>query len=145
VTETSAELAWTMHHLAVAAAGMDTAVARRMGLPAGDYLALKHLAVSEQPLGPVELGRLLGITSGAATGLVDRLEQAGHARRQPHPSDRRRQTVSVTERTRQRLVRELQPLADDIEGLAAALNPRQRRLVTETLERLAALHREHSR
>jgi DNA-binding MarR family transcriptional regulator len=145
VTETPADLAWTMHHLAVAAAEMDTAVARRMGLPAGDYLALKHLAVSEQPLGPVELGRMLGITSGAATGLVDRLERAGHADRQPHPSDRRRQTVTVTLRTRQRLVRELQPLADDIERLAAALEPEQRRLVAETLDRLAALHRSHSR
>jgi DNA-binding MarR family transcriptional regulator len=145
VTDTPADLAWTMHHLAVAAAEMDTAVARRMGLPAGDYLALKHLAVSEQPLGPAELGRLLGITSGAATGLVDRLEQAGHAHRQPHPSDRRRQTVTVTPRTRQRLVRELQPLADDIGHLAAALSPQQRHLVAETLGRLAALHREHSR
>ncbi|WP_146169053.1 MarR family winged helix-turn-helix transcriptional regulator [Actinoplanes italicus] len=143
--ETPADLAWTMHHLAVAAAEMDAAVARRMGLSAGDYLALKHLAVSEEPLGPVELGRLLGLTSGAATGLVDRLEQGGHVQRRPHPSDRRRQTVTVTPQAMQRLVTELQPLAGDIDRAAAALTSDQRRLVAEILAQLAALHRRHAR
>lgn len=142
---TVGELTWTAHHLAVATAEMDAAVARRMGLSAGDFLALKHLAVSEKPMGPVELGRMLGITSGAATGLVDRLEQAGHVRRQPHPSDRRRQTVSATPLARERLGHELGPLAEEIDRVADALTPEQRRLVTETLDHLAALYRRHAR
>jgi DNA-binding MarR family transcriptional regulator len=134
-----------MHHLAVAVAALDAVVARRMGLSAGDYLALKHLAVSEQPLGPVELGRLLGVTSGAATGLVDRLEQAGHVLRRAHPSDRRRQTVTVTPLARQRLGDAVQPLADDIDREADSLTPDERRQVADVLGRLTALHRRHAR
>jgi DNA-binding MarR family transcriptional regulator len=134
-----------MHHLAIATAEMDAAIARRMGLSAGDFLALKHLAVSDEPLGPAELGRILGITSGAATGLVDRLEQAGHVRRDPHPSDRRRRTVSTTPLVRQRMIREIQPLAEDIDRATSDLTPEQRRVVTETLNHLAALHRRHAR
>lgn len=30
-----------------------------------------------------------GFTTGAITGIVDRLERAGYARREPHPTDRR--------------------------------------------------------
>ena len=42
--------------------------------------------------GPMTAGRLAemtGLTTGAITGLVDRLERRGYARREPHPTDRR--------------------------------------------------------
>src|SRR5687767_7295936 len=89
-------LAWAVHHLAVAATEVDVATAHAMGVGASDFLALKYLTASTEPCGPVELGRILGMTSGAATGLVDRLERAGHVRRTPHSKDRRRQLIQVT-------------------------------------------------
>ncbi|MFF5081678.1 MarR family winged helix-turn-helix transcriptional regulator [Actinoplanes sp. NPDC000266] len=138
------ELAWAVHHLATAAAEVDAATARRMGLSAGDFLALKHLLVAGEPIGPVELGRLLGLTSGAATGLVDRLERAGWVGRAPHPGDRRRQILTATSRATSVLLAELRPLADDIAGVAAGLPAEQRRLVTEVLHDLARLHRRHT-
>ncbi|WP_328459506.1 MarR family transcriptional regulator [Actinoplanes sp. NBC_00393] len=139
------ELAWAVHHLAAAAAEVDAAIARRMRLSSGDFLALKHLVVAEEPVGPVELGRLLGLTSGAATGLVDRLQRAGWARRDPHPDDRRRQTITATPHARETLQRELEPLAEEIEQAAAGLSADQQRLVTDTLQGLARLHRRHAR
>ncbi|XVV17126.1 MarR family winged helix-turn-helix transcriptional regulator [Actinoplanes sp. CA-131856] len=138
------ELAWAVHHLATAAAEVDAATARRMGLSAGDFLALKHLMVAGEPIGPVELGRLLGLTSGAATGLVDRLERAGWVARAPHPGDRRRQILTATPRAAGALLAELRPLADDIAGLAAALPVEERHLVTGILHDLARLHRRHT-
>jgi DNA-binding MarR family transcriptional regulator len=138
-------LTWAVHHLAAATAQVDTAIAGALGLTASDYLALKHLLVSDEPLGPVELGRMLGITSGAATGLVDRLERAGYVRRGPHPHDRRRQTVNTTPLAQRRMRRALQPLADDIDRAATQLTADQRRMVTDTLMHLAAVHRRHAR
>jgi DNA-binding MarR family transcriptional regulator len=38
-----------------------------------------------------------GLTSGAVTGVVDRLERAGYARRVPDPADRRRISIEVTD------------------------------------------------
>lgn len=139
------QLTWALHELAAAGAELDAAIARRMGLTAGDYLALKHLAVSSEPLGPVELGRMLGISSGAATGLVDRLEQAGYARRSPHRHDRRRQIVSTTTRAQQHMLQELQPLAEEIDRTTAHLTADQRRFMADILTDLAATHRKHAR
>ncbi|TGK20842.1 MarR family transcriptional regulator [Leptospira fluminis] len=59
----------------------------------GDFLQL---------YGPMTAGRLAelsGLTSGAVTGVIDRLEKAKVARREPDPSDRRKVlVVPCTER-----------------------------------------------
>jgi len=55
--------------------------------------------------GRVTAGRLAevtGLTSGAITTVIDRLERAGMARRVPDPSDRRRVLVELTPETRER-------------------------------------------
>ena len=43
-----------------------------------------------------ELARAAGLTSGAVTAVIDRLEKAGMARRVADPSDRRRVRIEVT-------------------------------------------------
>jgi DNA-binding MarR family transcriptional regulator len=42
------------------------------------------------PATPGELQRALTLTSGAVTGVIDRLARAGHVRREADPDDRRR-------------------------------------------------------
>ena len=64
------------------------AVADRVGMNPTDLESLDILA----RYGPMTAGRLAeltGLTTGAITGLVDRLESRGYARREPHPTDRR--------------------------------------------------------
>ena len=41
------------------------------------------------------LSEITGLTSGAVTRVIDRLEQAGYVRRVPDPADRRRVIVEV--------------------------------------------------
>ena len=53
-----------------------------------------------------QLASLTGLSTGAVTAVIDRLQRAGYARRVPDPSDRRRVLVELTERT-QELVWEL--------------------------------------
>lgn len=59
--------------------------------------ALNHL-LSEPELSQTELAHRLGITSGASTALVDRLERARMVHRTPHPQDRRRVRIMLTDR-----------------------------------------------
>jgi DNA-binding MarR family transcriptional regulator len=84
--------------------------------------AMQH--VMGEPIGPVELGRRLHISSASATVLVDRLEQAGHVRRVPHGQDRRRCLVVPTQQgvagVFQQIAPMLQGLADAESGLGAA-------------------------
>ena len=43
-----------------------------------------------------KLGELTGLTTGAVTGMIDRLEEAGYVRRTNDPKDRRRTIVEPT-------------------------------------------------
>jgi DNA-binding MarR family transcriptional regulator len=47
--------------------------------------------------GPSELAGLLDITTASATELIDRLQALGFVRRRPHPRDRRRLLVELTD------------------------------------------------
>lgn len=51
----------------------------------------------ESPVTAGRLSELSGLTSGAVTAVVDRLETAGFARRLPDPTDRRRVLIEPTD------------------------------------------------
>ncbi len=67
-----------------------------------------------------ELGAEVGLTSGAVTGVVDRLERAGFARRALDPADRRRVKVEVTSKFYARAERIWGPLAAEWEASLAS-------------------------
>jgi DNA-binding MarR family transcriptional regulator len=69
-------------------------VAIRLGLSDSDVEALEALLDSGASTAG-RLGEILGLSTGAVTRLVDRLEQAGYVRRIPDPVDRRRVVVEV--------------------------------------------------
>ena len=67
--------------------------AGRHDLHSTDFQALVHVMDAEgrgRPLSPGELGQALSLSSGATTAVVDRLERAGHVRRDRDPCDRRK-------------------------------------------------------
>ncbi|GAA2243531.1 MarR family transcriptional regulator [Promicromonospora sukumoe] len=65
------------------------------GLSAADNKALGVIR-REGPMSARELADRTGLTAGAVTGLVDRLEHAGYARRTRHETDRRRLVIEAT-------------------------------------------------
>ncbi|MEQ4206248.1 MarR family transcriptional regulator [Actinopolymorpha sp. B9G3] len=65
------------------------AVADQLGMPLTDVHALGALMEFE-PIGARRLADLMGMTTGAVTRIVDRLERGGYVRREPDPNDRRR-------------------------------------------------------
>lgn len=67
-----------------------------------------------------ELATEVGLTSGAVTGVVDRLEHAGFARRVRDPADRRRVKVEVTPEFYARAERIWGPLAAEWEASLAS-------------------------
>jgi DNA-binding MarR family transcriptional regulator len=73
----------------------DNRAAQRLGVNLTDLHCLNVI----QQRGSVTAGELAadaGLTSGAITGVIDRLERAGYARRERDPDDRRRVGVEVT-------------------------------------------------
>ncbi|GCE31639.1 transcriptional regulator [Dictyobacter alpinus] len=64
------------------------AVAGKVGLHPSDLKVLSILS-RQSPLSAGRLADLTGLTTGAITFMLDRLEKAGYARRMRHPVDRR--------------------------------------------------------
>jgi DNA-binding MarR family transcriptional regulator len=73
----------------------DQAVADHLGMNRTD---MRCIDLIDQAGGMTagELARAAGLTSGAVTAVVDRLERAGMARRVADPSDRRRVRIEAT-------------------------------------------------
>jgi DNA-binding MarR family transcriptional regulator len=69
-----------------------TAVAERLGLNATDHKALDLLSRAGA-MTAGELAELTGLTTGAITGVIDRLEQGGYVRRAKDPLDRRKVVI----------------------------------------------------
>jgi len=68
------------------------AIAARVGISASDFECL-DLVILEGAVTPGRLAEASGLTTGAITGVIDRLERAGFVRRDPDPTDRRRVLV----------------------------------------------------
>lgn len=114
------ELSWSLRSVNRAAADVDQALANRIGLRPLDYAAMGHIMSAEtHPLGPAELGHRLGITTGSATELVDRLERAHHIERKRTSADRRRVSLLPRKPAVDQILNELGPLFDSLDALAS--------------------------
>lgn len=105
-------------NLATAVIAFHDAIARKTGVGISENRCLSALAL----LGPVTAGRLAretGFTTGAITGIVDRLEKAGHVRREPNPEDRR--SVIITPLNQPERARQAQQLFQPLTEAMARL------------------------
>jgi DNA-binding MarR family transcriptional regulator len=70
-------------------------IATHAGISATALECLDLLRLEGRPTTPRRLASLTGLTTGAVTMLVDRLERAGFVRRVPNPEDRRSVLIEV--------------------------------------------------
>jgi len=71
-----------------------TMIAEHIGLGVSDLRAW-DLLLRDGPITAGEFASLTGLTPGAVTGLINRLEQAGAVRRRVDPEDRRKVIIEV--------------------------------------------------
>lgn len=125
--------------LSTAQIAFHEAVAAELHLSAAEW---KSLGVLDQH-GPLTAGRLAelsGFTTGAITGIVDRLERAGYARRERDPADRRSVIIHPVrfQEVRKRVAPILESLGKRMAELCAAYTPAHLdaigRFLTQTTE-----------
>lgn len=90
-----------------------------------------------------EIAHGAGLTSGAVTGLIDRLERAGDARRVADAEDRRRVRVEPTERVAQMAAEMYGGMAAKGGAVFGACSRDRLRLVARALRDATALTEEH--
>jgi DNA-binding MarR family transcriptional regulator len=91
------------------------AVAERLGMNSTDLECLDH--VLRGPVSAGKLAELTGLTTGAITGVIDRLEREGLASREHDAHDRRRTLVRALPAVMERVA----PLFEPMERSAMAL------------------------
>jgi DNA-binding MarR family transcriptional regulator len=121
----------------------DNLAAERLGLNRTD-LHCVNIFENSGGLTAGELAKEAGLTSGAVTGVIDRLERAGYARRVADPADRRRVKLEVTPKFYARADRIWGPVAADWSArLGKRFSAEELERFTEFLRTTTELSREH--
>lgn len=121
---------------------MSDTVGRLVGLNSTDLECLDLLYLS----GPITAGRLAGhtgLTTGAMTAVIDRLERAGFVRRMRDANDRRCVLVTALPPGIHRIEPLYRRLAERTASLNAGYDDRQLAVVVDYLSRAADLVAEH--
>lgn len=96
---------------------MHEAIARKAGLSGADHkylgLILKHKSITAG-----EISKLTGLTTGAVTGLIDRLEKKGLLKREFTAEDRRKVIIIPNEENSIKL---LKPFFEELQQKTTAL------------------------
>lgn len=121
----------------------DTAAAEAMGLGPTDLrcLAIIHRHGS---VAAGEVARETGLTRGATTTALDRVERAGYARRKPDPNDRRGVLVELTDKGRRTSASIWSGLAEAGHGLLARYTVVELQAVLRFLEEGRRLQEEQA-
>ena len=110
------------------------AVADHLAMSSTDIEALDYLLLH----GPMTAGRLAeltGLTTGAITGMVDRLERAGFVQRARDPHDRRRVIVEPVEAHLARIAPIYEPMSRAFDEVCAGYDDASLALVLDFLNR----------
>lgn len=117
---------------------LDAVAAERVGISRNDLRALN--ALEKRPLKPRDLAAGLGLTTGAVTSLIDRLERRGLVRRAPDPDDRRGVRVVPTEAMFAALAPLYRAVAGRVMVLAVRYGPEEARDAARHLRDIADAH-----
>jgi DNA-binding MarR family transcriptional regulator len=124
-------------------AAFDNLAAARLGVNETDLHCLNIIENS----GGVTAGELAteaGLTTGAVTGVIDRLERVGYARRVQDPGDRRRVKVEVTPKFYSRAEGIWRPVAEEWSAkLSREFSAEELERITKFLRTTNEITREH--
>ncbi|RDI69238.1 MarR family winged helix-turn-helix transcriptional regulator [Nocardia pseudobrasiliensis] len=131
---------------AAAMVNFHAATGKLLGLSASERKCMDTL----DRLGSVTAGAIAehtGLTTGAVTGLVDRLEKSGYARRVRDPHDRRKVLVELVPNAESRalLGAVFAPFGEDMSELYERYTPEQNAAILDWVRRTTEILIDHTR
>jgi DNA-binding MarR family transcriptional regulator len=120
----------------------DNLAAQRLGVNETDLRCL-NIVENAGGITAGKLAELAGLTTGAVTGVIDRLEHRGFARRVQDPEDRRRVRVEVTRAFYTRADKIWGPVRADWGRVLAKFSNEELELITEFLRASNEVGRRH--
>lgn len=113
-------------------------IAERLGLNVTDLECL-GLLYHRGLASPSELSSHTGLTSGATTAMLDRLEKSGLIERRPNPDDRRGTLIALVKAGQERIAPWFAEARAAQDSLVADYSDRDLQLIAAFLERFASL------
>lgn len=114
------------------------AITEWAGLNATDMECLRFLFVKDVAT-PSELARQTGLTSGATTAMLDRLEKAGLIERSPNPDDRRGTLITPTKSSAEKVASWFESARQAQDALISSYSPSELEIIADVFERFAKL------
>lgn len=117
---------------------LDEGVARSFRITRGDLRAMELVSRD----GRLTAGRLadgLGVTTGAVTGLIDRMERMGYFRREDDPSDRRKVHVVLTPKAKARERQAFERLGRDMAKMLSSYRAGELAFIADFVRRARAI------
>jgi len=108
------------------------------GLNATDMECLRFLFVKNIST-PSELARQTGLTTGATTAMLDRLEKAGLIERQPNPNDRRGTWITPAKSAVEKAASWFESARNAQEALISSYSESELEIICDVFERFAKL------
>jgi DNA-binding MarR family transcriptional regulator len=143
--ELSAALGMAFRKLSAATIMFHQTIADRLGLNVTDHKCVDILVQN----GPVTAGALAertGLTTGAITGVIDRLEKAGFARRVRDPRDRRRVLVEpIMKQVEKRIFPLFESMAQATAELCSRFSPHELAVIQDFAARACEMAHEETR
>lgn len=128
--------------LGTASAMFNHAIAERLGLLPTDWDCLSLLEAGPVPAG--YLAKHTGLSTGAITGVIDRLEAAGYVRRARDPNDRRRVLVEPVPEKLEAMIPLFEPMLADMANLNAEYSNDELEVIVESMQLASAVLSEHT-
>jgi DNA-binding MarR family transcriptional regulator len=88
---------------------------------------------------PSKLSKYTGLSSGATTAMIDRLEKAGFIKRQPNPDDRRGTLIVLAKSGAERVVPWFAPVRKAQDELISNYSEQELQLISDFFERYAKI------
>jgi DNA-binding MarR family transcriptional regulator len=121
------------------------AIASKLGLNVTDTRCFELMSrYAKQPLTAGDLARATGLTTGAVTGILDRLENARLVERFRDQADRRKVFVRPLPQALERFGRFYEGLSRAMMKLASSYSSKDLRVINDYMERTLEVFREQS-
>jgi DNA-binding MarR family transcriptional regulator len=88
---------------------------------------------------PSQLARHTGLTSGATTAMLDRLEKVGLIERRPNPSDRRGTLITPTKSSSEKVASWFESAREEQNKLISSYSESELEIIADVFERFAKL------
>ncbi len=138
------QIDWALRELSTSTVLAVASIAQKVGMGPNDFKCAE-LLVRNGPMTAGELAKATGLTTGAITGIVDRLEKAGWARRGADPQDRRRVIIHPGPQDSQKKTTELYAShAQNMSSLLADYTEEQLLFILQFVHRLTSINYEEA-